>query len=165
MRRHTIVAAAVVLTLVPAAAACGGSGSASGTTGSATAFSTGGTTTATAGGAGHSFSAQLRSLGALLSTATALSGSHGSAQTAAVIGHIRGGLTTVSSTLASTSVPSIVQTQKQQLAEALDQWNADLGQAQRTAQGGHTAQAIQQVQSSTYRDLKNLVDMIRSVTG
>lgn len=104
--------------------------------------SQGATTSVSGGAAGHGFWVQLRSLSGLLSRAATLSGSHGSGQIAITIDQIRRGLTTVNRDLQSTSLPSVVQTQKQQLLGFLDQWYADLARAQSTAQSGRSMQAI-----------------------
>ena len=165
MRRHTTLVVAAALTLVPAVAACGGNASANGSSGSVTVSTQGGATSLSGGAAGHSFSAQLRSLGALLSRAASLSGSQGSAQIASTIGQMRRGLRTVSGDLQSATLPSAVQTQKQQLVGFLDKWNGDLARAQGTAQAGRSMQAIQQVQDTSYRDLKSLVDVLQMATN
>jgi hypothetical protein len=146
MRTRNIVAASVtVLVLVPAAAACGGSASANGSSAGATVTSRSGTTTASGNVAGHSFSAQIASLGSLK--------------------RIRVRLEDVRGHLAATTFPSSVQTQKQELMGFLDQWDADLGPAESSARQGDTAQALRQAQSTTYDDLKSLIDTIRSTSG
>ena len=166
MRTRNIVAASVtVLVLVPAAAACGGSASANGSSAGATVTSRSGTTTASGNVAGHSFSAQIASLGSLLDRFSHISGSAGSQRVATALKRIRVRLEDVRGHLAATTFPSSVQTQKQELMGFLDQWDADLGPAESSARQGDTAQALRQAQSTTYDDLKSLIDTIRSTSG
>lgn len=164
--RNLVAASAAVLVIVPAAAACGGSASSNGTSGAATVSSGGGTTTASGSAAGHSFTTQIASLSALLNQVSTLSGSAGSQQVASGLKRVRQQIPVVRGRLATTSFPSSVQAQKQQLMGFLDQWDADLSQAQSSASQGHTGLALQQARSSTYQDLKNLLSTVRgSMTG
>jgi hypothetical protein len=166
MRARNIVAAsAVALALVPAAAACGGSGSANGSSAGATVTSQSGTTSATGNAAGHSFSAQISSLGAVVDRLSNLSGSAGSSKVATDLARIRRQLGRARGQLASTNFPSAVQPEKQQLMSSLDRWSADLSKAESSARQGHTQQALRQAQSTTYKDLKTLLDTVRSMTG
>ena len=166
MRKRNMVAALIaVLVLVPAAAACGGSASANGSTAGATVTSQSGTTMASGDVAGHNFSAQIASLSSLLDRLSHVSGSAGSSQVATALKQIRGQLEEVRGHLATTTFPSAVQTQKQQLMGFLDQWDADLGPAESSARQGDTAQALRQAQSTTYHDLKSLIETVRSTSG
>jgi hypothetical protein len=164
-RRNVVAAAAVALALVPAAAACGGNGSANGSSAHATVTSQSGTTSATGSAAGHSFSAQISSLGAVVDRLSSVSGSAGSSQVATDLTKIRRQLGKARGRLASTTFPSAVQPEKQQLMSSLDRWSADLSRAESSARQGNTRQALRQAQSSTYKNLKTLLDTVRSMTG
>jgi hypothetical protein len=164
MRTRNVAAAlAVALALVPVAAGCGGNGSANGSSASLTSQS--GTTSAMGSAAGHSFTAQIASLGAVVDRLSNVSGSAGSGTVATDLTQIRQQLGQARGRLAATTFPSALQPQKQQLMTSLDQWSADLSQAESTARQGHTKQALQQAQSTTYQDLRGLLDTVRSVTG
>jgi hypothetical protein len=164
MRTLNVVAASAVA-LVLAAAACGGNGSANGSSARATVTSQSGTTSATGSAAGHSFSAQIASLGAVVDRLSSLSGSAGSGQVAADLTRIRRQLGKARGRLATTSFPSAVQPEKRQLMTSLDRWSADLSRAESTARQGNVRQALRQAQSSTFKDLKSLLDTVRSITG
>jgi hypothetical protein len=164
--RNLLAASAVTLALVPAAAACGGNGSsANGSSARATVTSQSGTTSATGSVAGHSFAAQIASLGAVVDRLSNVSGSAGSGQVATDLSGIRRQLGKARGRLATTSFPSSVQAEKQQLMTSLDRWSADLTRAESTARRGNTRQALRQAQSATYEDLKGLLDTVRSITG
>jgi hypothetical protein len=163
--RNVVAASAVALALVPAAAACGGSGSANGSSAGATVTSQSGTSSATGNAAGHSFSAQISSLGAVVDRLSNLSGSAGSSQVATDLTRIRRQLGKARGQLATTSFPSAIQPEKQQLMASLNRWSADLSRAESTARQGHTQQALRQAQSTTYKNLKGLLDTVRSMTG
>lgn len=166
MRTRNVAAAlAVALALVPVAAGCGGNGSANGSSASASLTSQSGTTSAMGSAAGHSFTAQIASLGAVVDRLSNVSSSAGSGTVATDLRKIQQQLGQARGRLATTTFPSALQPQKQQLMTSLDQWSADLSQAESTARQGHTKQALQQAQSTTYRDLKGLLDTVRSVTG
>jgi cob(I)alamin adenosyltransferase len=163
--RNVVAASAVALVLVPAAAACGGSGSANGSSAHATVTSQSGTTSASGSAAGHSFAAQISSLGAVVDRLSSVSGSAGSSQVATDLSRIQRQLDSARGRLATTSFPSAVQPEKQQLMTSLDRWSADLSRAESSARQGNTHQALHQAQSSTYEDLKSLLDTVRSMTG
>jgi hypothetical protein len=166
MRARNVAAASVVaLALVPAAAACGGGGSANGSSAGATVTSQSGTTSATGNAAGHSFSAEISSLGAVVDRLSNVSGSAGSSRVATDLTRIRRQLGKARGQLETTSFPSAVQPEKQQLMTSLNRWSADLRRAESTARQGHTQQALRQAQSTTYRDLKTLLDTVRSMTA
>jgi hypothetical protein len=163
--RNVVAASAVALVLVPAAAACGGNGSANGSTARATVTSQSGTTSASGSAAGQSFSAQIASLGAVVDRLSSVSGSAGSGQVATDLTRIRRQLGKAEGRLATTSFPSAVQPEKRQLMTSLARWSAALSRAESTARQGNTRQALRQAQSSTFRDLKTLLDTVRSITG
>ena len=163
--RNVVTAFAVTLAIVPAAAACGGNGSANGSSAHVTVTSQSGTTSASGNAAGHSFSAQIASLGAVVDRLSNVSGSAGSDQVANDLTRIQNQLGKARGRLANTKFPSAVQSQKQQLMTSLTRWSADLSRAESTARNGNTKQALKQAQSSTYKDLKGLLDTVRSITG
>jgi cob(I)alamin adenosyltransferase len=162
--RNVVAASAVALAIVPAAA-CGGNGSANGSTAGATVTSQSGTTSATGNAAGHSFSAQIASLGAVVDRLSNVSGSAGSSQVASDLTRIQHQLGKARGQLATTSFPSAIQPEKQQLMTSLNRWSADLSKAESTARQGNTQEALRQAQSTTYKDLKSLLDTVRSMTG
>jgi hypothetical protein len=163
--RNVVTASVAALALVPAAAACGGNGSANGSSAGATVTSRSGTTSASGNAAGHSFSAQIASLGAVVDRLSNVSGSAGSSQVATDLTRIQHQLGKARGQLASTSFPSAVQPEKQQLMTSLNRWSAELSQAESTARQGHTQQALQEAQSTTYKTLKGLLDTVRSMSG
>lgn len=166
MRTRNVVAAfAVTLAIVPVAAACGGNGSANGSSAHVTVTSQSGTTTASGNAAGHSFSAQIASLGAVVDRLSNMSGSAGSDQVATDLTQIRHQLGRARERLSTTTFPSAVQPQKQQLMNSLSRWSSELSQAESTARQGNTKQALKQAQSSTYKNLKGLLDTVRAITG
>jgi hypothetical protein len=163
---RTIVLPAVMAALVlVAATACGGSASANGSSGAAAVSSHGGTTTVTGSGGGHSFQAQITSLAALLDRASRMSGSGGGGHLATAIAGVRKGLGTARAKLASTTFPSVIASQKRQLLRALGGWDGDLARAQQTARSGDTGQALDQARSSTFSDLKALVDTLTAASS
>jgi hypothetical protein len=94
-----------------------------------------------------------------------VSGSAGSSQVANDLTRIQRQLGKARGQLATTNFPSAVQPEKQQLMTSLNRWSADLSKAVSTARQGNTKQALHQAQSTTYQDLKTLLDTVRSMTG
>jgi hypothetical protein len=162
--RNVVAVSAVALALVPAAA-CGGNGSANGSSAGATVTSRSGTTSATGSVAGHGFSAQIASLGAVVDRLSNVPGSAGSGQVANDLTGIRRRLTQARSRLSTAGFPAAAQPEKHQLMTSLDRWSADLNRAEATAREGHAQQALRQAQSPTYRELKSLLDAVRSISG
>jgi hypothetical protein len=165
MRTRTLPAVAIVLVLTPLAAACGGGASGNGSSGTAAVSSHAGTTTVTGSAAGHSFQAQITTLGNLLDRVSKMSGSTGSGRVEMTLGGLRRGLTNARTKLAATSFPSVVHSQKRQLMQALARWDVDLAHAQQSARNGNTSQALHQAKSSTFRDLKALVDTVMAAAS
>ncbi|HEX3328579.1 MAG TPA: hypothetical protein VHS27_01590 [Gaiellales bacterium] len=163
--RNVLAASAVALALVPGAAACGSSGSANGSSAQPTVTSQSGTTSASGSAMGHSFSAEIASLGAVVNRLSKVSPSAGSGQVATDLTQIRAQLGKARGQLATTTFPSALQSQKQQLMGSLNRWNSDLGRAESSARQGNTKQALQQAQSATYQDLKSLIQTVQAVAA
>lgn len=161
--RNVLAASAAALALVPVAAACGSSGSANGSSAHATVTSQSGTTSATGSAMGHTFSAEITSLGAVVNQLSKMSSSAGSGRVATELTQIRNQLGKARGQLATTTFPSAVQSQKQQLMGSLNRWNSDLGRAELSARNGNTKQALQEAQSATYNDLKTLIQTVQAV--
>ena len=161
MNAHKITSVVAALSLASGAAACGGGASAGGASATGAVSTGAGATTVTGSAAGHSFSAQIASITALLQRVSALSGSAGSQQLATRLGDVRQRLSTADQNLKDAQVPSALQDGKQQLDESLQDWNADLAAAQQTAQSGDTQKALSQATSSTYDDLRGLVQSLQ----
>lgn len=161
--RNVLAASAAALALVPVAAACGSSGSANGSSAHATVTSQSGTTSATGSAMGHTFSAEITSLGAVVNQLSKMSSSAGSGRVATELTQIRNQLGKARGQLATTTFPSAVQSQKQQLMGSLNRWDSDLGRAESSARNGNTKQALQEAQSATYNDLKTLIQTVQAV--
>lgn len=161
--RNVLAASAAALALVPVAAACGSSGSANGSSAHATVTSQSGTTSATGSAMGHTFSAEITSLGAVVNQLSKMSSSAGSGRVATELTQIRNQLGKARGQLATTTFPSAVQSQKQQLMGSLNRWNSDLSRAESSARNGNTKQALQEAQSATYNDLKTLIQTVQAV--
>src|SRR5690242_19273509 len=103
--RNALAASAVALVLVPVAAACGSSGSANGSSAQATVTSQSGTTSASGSAMGHSFSAEIASLGAVVNRLSKVSPSAGSGKVATDLTQIRAQLGKARGQLATTTFP------------------------------------------------------------
>lgn len=164
MHTNALLAATATAAVMAVAAACGTGASANGGSGSAAVSTGSGSTTVSGSAAGHSFSAQLSSLTGLVDRLTRLSGSAGSGQVASSIGHVRSGLGRVRASLTQTAFPSLIKSQKQRLIGFLGRWDGDLGRAQASARNGNTRAAIREARSSTYRDLRSLLDTLSAAS-
>jgi hypothetical protein len=159
---HRVLTAAAAVAVLAAAAACGGGASAAGTTATGSAATGGGSLSVGTGGSGYSFSTQVASVSSLLDRVSKLTGSAGSGQLATAIAAVRRGLTTADTRLTKAHVPSSLQSGKERVMGFIQQWNADLGDAESLAADGHTSAAISKARSSTYTDLQNLVQSIQA---